>query len=283
MHARSNPAPVCCLYPTPGKRLALEGLYLGHMLHRRPGPLVYANFIASLDGRIALADPKGVIARMPAPVLNPRDWQLYLELIAQADVVLASASYLSYRYRVATRPLRPLDETKDRWLIDWRLQQGLSSQPTWAIVTRSLALREEIARAIEPHSLYVVTTHQASKIQVNALRQAGAQVLLADDESDVRGTTLVQALRRHGFERICSIAGPRVLHTLLLDDCLDRLYLTTGLRLLGGSGYATLVEGPALAGAPAFDLEALYLDLPSASGAGQLFGVYVRGGKHPQP
>ncbi len=49
------------LYPEP-ERTALEGLYLSHDLRRcrRGGdPFVYSNFIASLDGRIAVADPAG--------------------------------------------------------------------------------------------------------------------------------------------------------------------------------------------------------------------------------
>ena len=56
------------LYPAPAEPAALTGLYLRHALHRRSQPFVYANFIASLDGRVALADRQGALARMPSAI-----------------------------------------------------------------------------------------------------------------------------------------------------------------------------------------------------------------------
>ncbi|MDX1593466.1 MAG: pyrimidine reductase, partial [Gammaproteobacteria bacterium] len=57
----ATPGGLCTLYPDPG-HVALEGLYLGEEL-RRLAPvdevLFYANFIASLDGRIAVAREAG--------------------------------------------------------------------------------------------------------------------------------------------------------------------------------------------------------------------------------
>ena len=49
--------PVIQLYPHHAGH-ALEGLYLAHDLRRLAAdrPFVYANFVASLDGRIAIAD-----------------------------------------------------------------------------------------------------------------------------------------------------------------------------------------------------------------------------------
>lgn len=272
----SDAAPLQRVYPAPAQTVSLKGVYLQHALHRS-GPLVYANFIASLDGRVALADAKGAIARMPAPVLNARDWRLYQELIAQADVVLVSRGYLRFRYRTARDAgLRLLDPAQDHDLLAWRLRQGLRPEPALAVVTRELALPEELVRAVHPRPLYIVTTEQASAARVSLLERVGAKVLRVGTGPDVQGTQLINALRTAGFDRICSVAGPRVLHLLLQDDCLDRLYLTVGLRILGGAGYATLVEGGFLQGAPAFDLESLYWDAPSSTAAGQLFGVYTR-------
>ncbi|HKH21410.1 MAG TPA: dihydrofolate reductase family protein [Gammaproteobacteria bacterium] len=276
MAKRRNAAPLQRLYPAPCQSMPFPGLYLRHELNRRTGPFVYANFIASLDGRVAIASAQGAVACMPTAILNPRDWQLYLELAAQADMVLASASYLNYRHRTAGGPLRLLREEQDSALIEWRLQHGLAAQPTWAVVTRELALPEAVVRAIEPQPLYVVTSSQAPISKVKVLERAGARILCAGSELDVSGAALVRALHAAGFNRICSVAGPHVLYTLLADDCLNRLYLTIGLRLLGGSGYATLVEGGLLDSAPALDLESLYLDAPVGDNVGQLFGVYTR-------
>jgi riboflavin biosynthesis pyrimidine reductase len=265
------------LYPAPAESAALTGLYLRHALHRRPEPCVYANFIASLDGRVALANHQGALARMPLAILNPRDWQLYQELVAQADVVLAGAGYLNYRSRQTNGVVTLLDSARDRSLREWRAQEGLSPEPALAVVSRELALSEELVRAVQSQPLYIVTSRRAPAARINALERAGAQVLFAGDTRDVAGAMLIEALRAANFMRICSVAGPRVLHLLLKNDCLDRLYLTTGLRLLGGCTYATLIEGSLLPSAPAFNLEALYFDSPDSESAGQLFGVYTRG------
>jgi riboflavin biosynthesis pyrimidine reductase len=264
------------LYPAPAEPAALTGLYLRHALHRRSQPCVYANFIASLDGRVALADRQGALARMPSAILNPRDWQLYQELVAQADVVLVGAGYLNYRSRQTQGVVTLLDSARDGSLRAWRAQEGLSPEPALAVVSRELAISEELVRAVQSQPLYIVTSRRAPAARINALERAGAQVLFAGDTRDVAGAILIEALRAANFMRICSVAGPRVLHLLLKDDCLDRLYLTTGLRLLGGCTYATLVEGSLLPGAPAFNLEALYFDSPVSESAGQLFGVYTR-------
>ncbi len=264
------------LYPMPAKSVALTGLYLRHALHRRSQPCIYANFISSLDGRVALPNRQGVLARMPLAILNPRDWRLYQELVAQADVVLASAGYLNYRSRQTRGVVTLLDAAQDISLREWRAQEGLSPEPALAVVSRELALSDELVRAVLPKPLYIVTSRRAPAERINALERAGAHVLFAGDTRDVAGALLIEALRAANFMRICSVAGPRVLHLLLKDDCLDRLYLTTGLRLLGGCAYATLVEGSLLPDAPAYKLEMLHFDLPDSESAGQLFGVYTR-------
>ena len=49
------------LFPGPGQELPLQGLYLNHALRQKAEslgrPFVYANFVTSLDGRIAVPGP----------------------------------------------------------------------------------------------------------------------------------------------------------------------------------------------------------------------------------
>ena len=88
-----NNMTVLQLYPPPQRKMSLNGLYLGLRLHREAveGELfVYANFIASLDGRISLPDSYGEQG-VPSSLANKRDWRLYQELAAQADVMLTRA------------------------------------------------------------------------------------------------------------------------------------------------------------------------------------------------
>ncbi|RME52690.1 MAG: pyrimidine reductase, partial [Caldilineae bacterium] len=85
------------LFPQVGPA-PFPGAYLAHDLRhasRHPGrPFVYANFVVSLDGRIAVpaADGQGLI--VPKQIANERDWRLYQELAAQADLIISSGRYL---------------------------------------------------------------------------------------------------------------------------------------------------------------------------------------------
>jgi len=86
------------IFPAPEADVALEGLYLQHALHlpsaSQQGPLVYSNFITSLDGRIAVEHPVTGQFGVPDTIANRRDWRLYQELAAQADILVTSARYL---------------------------------------------------------------------------------------------------------------------------------------------------------------------------------------------
>ncbi|HWU36972.1 MAG TPA: hypothetical protein VN203_04935, partial [Candidatus Acidoferrum sp.] len=86
------------LFPYPSGEIPLKGAYLGHNLRQqaeRTGrPFVYANFVTSLDGRIAVPPPGEMRLAVPKSTSNSRDWRLYQELAAQADLILSSGRYL---------------------------------------------------------------------------------------------------------------------------------------------------------------------------------------------
>ena len=84
------------LYPKPHVMVPLEGVYLQLNLHKQgtaKKPLIYSNYIASLDGRISVRDAETGEFRVPETIANKRDWRLYQELAAQCDVIITSARY----------------------------------------------------------------------------------------------------------------------------------------------------------------------------------------------
>ena len=99
------------LYPEAGEK-PLEGLYLRHHLNRcrrTDGVYVYANFIASLDGRIAVANGRSGEMAIPRETANSRDWRLLLELAVRADALIISGRYvvrLAEGKRQGTMPLQ---------------------------------------------------------------------------------------------------------------------------------------------------------------------------------
>ena len=112
-HTTTSAAPpeVLQLFPLPVRKRALSGLYLEESLpapeSEGVAPFLYANFVTSLDGRIAVAGGDGV-SRLPEGLTNPRDWRLFQELQAHADCLVTHGGYLR---ALAAEP----SATSSRW------------------------------------------------------------------------------------------------------------------------------------------------------------------------
>ena len=73
-----------------------------------------------------------------------------------------------------------------------------------------------------------------------------ARVLRVGNGTRVEGRKLIEALAREDHRNIALIGGGEILETLIVDDSLDRLYMTLACRVLGGLSFDTLMTGPAL-------------------------------------
>jgi riboflavin biosynthesis pyrimidine reductase len=240
----------------------------------RARPFVYASFIMSLDGRISLPDPQTKARKAPGGITNPRDWRLFQELAASADVLVTSGRYmrdLAGGVAQAGLPVSSAPEFAD--LMDWRADEGLAPQPAVAIVSASLDLSIPVGLAAE-RAVYVVTGAAAGREKLGPLEARGARVLSGGDGLRVEGYRLVSALAREGFANIAMVGGAELLNTLLADNAVDRLYLTQAHRILGGLAYDTLLKGRALAPPADFALCSLCFD--TSGEFGQSFGVYDR-------
>ncbi|MGM0812860.1 MAG: RibD family protein [Pseudomonadota bacterium] len=265
------------LYPAPHLERSIEGLYLAEeMAGPDPDrPFVYTNFVCSLDGRIAVEDPRRGRLRSPPAITNPRDWRLFQELATRADALIISANLL--RAILAGEAAERLPIGCDPAFDDlhaWRRDRGMPSQPAVVILGRSLdaALAERCGEFDRP--VYFAVGSEAKADAATAVEAAGVRVLGAGTGRDVQGRPLIDALGRAGFRRIYSMAGPRVLHLLLRDRVLDRLYLTHFHRLLGGQTFDTLLEGDALDPPASLVPRTLYYDPDAKDGAGQVFAAY---------
>lgn len=264
------------LYPTPCEERPLEGTYLAHDLPARSGarPLVYTNFIASLDGRISEVNPHTGRRRVPVAIANERDWRLYLELAAQADVLLTTARHLRAVAEGRHTGLIGLEGHPD--LEDWRRQRGMPPQPALAAVSESLEIPVDAVRARFPGPLYALAPASAPSAKVQRLEMQGVPVLRAGSGPALDGREIGQTLEKRGWRRIYSIAGPRVAHALLAGGVLDRLYLTLATLVLGGAEFDTFTRGDGLLPPVRFSPSELYLDRAAPPGAAQLFGVFER-------
>lgn len=266
------------LYPPPTESLPLTGLYLEHPLHRIQAdakPLVYSNFVTSLDGRIALPRPGQTSHGVPPEIGNARDWRLYQELAAQADLLITSARYFRQYAKGEAQdhlPVGPVEKFAD--LCEWRTAQGLTPQPDIAIFSTSLDIPEAALTAYRARQLHVLTGATADPARVAALQALGVQMHIAGQGDEVEGRTAIDCLRALGYQRIYVIAGPSVFHTLVHAGAIDRLYLTLAQRLLGGQDFDTLTWGSALKEVPSLKLRSLFFDAYAPDDAGQMLASY---------
>ena len=268
-------APVTRLYPT-RKEVPLHGLYLKHDLRARGGdqrPFVYTNFIVSLDGHISEVDGDTGRRRVPAALANPRDWRLYMELLAQCDVVLTTARHLRAMAAGRQRELLSLHDTEFADLAAWRSAQGLAPYPAVAVLSNRLDFPLSAIEQL-PGGLTVLTGGDTDTARVDALRHAGADVYQAT--APMGGREIVDILAQKGLTNVYSIAGPSVLHTLLAAGALDRIYLSLVPLLLAGDPFDTLTRGPALVPPAGFRLHELYLDQEAPTPGGQLLFSFDR-------
>ena len=266
------------LYPSPGEQCPLEGLYLQHHLHTRgqPGrPFVYSNFITSLDGRIAIDASDRATHTVPAAIANPRDWRLYQELAAQADLLVSSGRFFRQSLMGEAQDILPLDHS-DLYtdIRDWRNRQGLQAQPDIAIISGSLDIPLAALEPYRERSILVITGEQADATKARQLMDRGIEIIRAGAGTQVDGSLMITALAEHGYSSIYAIAGPAVFYTLLQSRVIDRLYLTIAQQLLGGEDFDTLTRGPLLAPAQGMQLLSLYHDPHAPANGGQLLGCF---------
>lgn len=268
------------LFPGPVEAISLEGLYLAHDLRalgHASRPFVYTNFIASLDGRIAVKSSHTGSLAIPKAIANPYDWRLFQELAAQADALITTGRYareLAAGHAQDVLPLSPKPEYQD--LFAWRMERRLAPQPAVVIVSASLDFPLTGGLLEADRKILVATTARADPARLEAIAKCGIEIVIAGEAERVQGIRLMDSLHQQGFALVYSTAGPQILAMLLANRRLDRLYLTQVNRILGAQEYDTLVSGPRLIPPVDWKLTGLYYGEHCPDNPGQLFGVYDR-------
>lgn len=267
------------LYPLPARQFPLERAYLDHDLRAQavasPRPFVYANFVVSLDGRIAIPRADGSGLTVPKMTANDRDWRLFQELAAQADLIISSGRYLREWAEGKAQEILQVDDPRFADLREWRAAQGLTSQPDIAIISGSLNFPIPEVLTAAGRRVVVFTTADPDPKRVAEIEAQAGKVYVLGEES-VDGDRMVAKMGELGYQTVYSAAGPRILRLLLAGGVLDRLYLTHANRLLGGEPFSSIVEGALLDTAVGMRIAAITHDPVALDGLGQLFITYDR-------
>lgn len=258
------------LYPEPCKKASIKGLYLSHQVHKLgtiESPFVYANFLSSLDGRIALEDTaQGTY--IPKHITTASDFGLFLELHAQADCIITHGGYMR---ALSEGHLGNILQVRNKDLAEWRRTHGLKPQPAVIIASASLAFPLHNSLHEYAQTVYIATGRNSDPDRVRYWQNLGYPILFTGDDKMVHGAPLIHELSGLGYKTIYLVAGPQMLDTVIREKQLSRLYLTLTHQLIGGKDFRTLLTGSMLGSEGNLSLEALYYEQNSPPRSGQFF------------
>lgn len=200
-------------------------LYSAERPSPRGRPWVLANFVAGLDGAVAVDGRVG-------PLTSPTDQTVFHHIRSLADVILVGAGTVrAERYG----PARPTSEQREA-----RSRRGQEPVPPIAVVSASLRLDLDAPFFQAAEVTPIVVCPASSDPDRRHALAARAEVLVAgEDVVDLAAT--LQQLQARGCRRVLCEGGPALVGELLEAGLLDELCLTvaplTGgdpLRLVGG-------------------------------------------------
>ena len=274
----SAPPEVLRLFPLPVRERPLSGLYLEESLPAPDSagttPFLYANFITSLDGRIAVTGVDGV-SRLPGGLTNPRDWRLFQELQAHADCLVTHGGYLrALAAGTLGNILQVGIASGSEDIRAWRVRRGMHAPPAVAVVSVSLDWSLPDSLLAHDQAVHVLTTAAAPRDRIAALRAVGCEVVVTGTGSRVHGRKVATILKERGYRRLYLQTGPGMLETALRDRVLSRLYVSLRHRVVGGERFDTMLRGGSLGAAGALCLRSLYLDQSAGAGSDQFFASF---------
>ncbi len=261
-----------------GQKRELKNLYLGEFgwfSSNTKQPIVTANFLSSLDGRIAISPDEYSRAELPNSLTSDEDFRLFLELHAQAECLITHGGYMRSLAENKLGNILQLPIEKDcEDLYRWREQHGLSKYPAIVIASSSLDFPMHSSLHNNNQTVYIATGQQADTDKIIKWQDQGYEVLVAGKSSSVEGKLLIDILTAKDYKHFYLVAGPKMLHTMLKDQQLTKLYLSHSHQLLGGEIFRTKVDGPPLT-PPRLELTSLFYDKSSGNKHGQFFSNYT--------
>jgi riboflavin biosynthesis pyrimidine reductase len=208
-----------------------------------PERVLFANFVSSLDGAVALpAVPK---ASTLIGGRHPADRFVMALLRSVADAVLLGAG--TYREHRGPWTAEKAEAATD--LAELRAAIGATPTPALVVVTRSgdLGPPRDFAAGT------VIVTTDRGRERLDAHRDAGAEVVVPGGDEPIDAAPLMALLRSRGLSRILTEGGPTLMGDLLRARVVDELFLTLSPVVLGSGprGATTLAGGADLVAAPA--------------------------------
>ncbi len=267
------------LYPGSGESVPLQGLYLRQdqsvleNMGRDNGlPYIYANFLTSLDGRIALRGMGDDCYQLPEQLKSDEDFMLFLELYARADCIITHGGYMRALNAGRLGNVLQLPESNDtQYIREWRQQQGLKKNPDVVIISGSLDYPWHSSLDDSEQNVHIVTGGTATQNNKQRWLDAGKQVHEMGTKQHVDVQQLLEFLKQQGYRSVYLVAGPDLLQELIEHDYVCSFYMTMSHQLLGGYDFKSVLSGDVLNASGRMKLENMYMDAENSNALGQWY------------
>jgi riboflavin biosynthesis pyrimidine reductase len=203
------------------------------------GPTVYTNFVASLDGSVALPE----IPQSNKLISGDSEADHFVMglLRAFADVIIVGSGTLRGSPTGTWSPARAHPESASLFA-ELRRLRGRPERPELAILSGSGAIDVQHP-ALGERVVILTSTTGASRLRGRVPEAAEVAPLASEIEIDPR--VVLRALRERGHQLILFEAGPHTLGRFAAAGLIEELFLTFSPLLTGGSAQTrlSLVEG----------------------------------------
>ncbi|MHB8469538.1 MAG: dihydrofolate reductase family protein [Gaiellaceae bacterium] len=203
------------------------------------GPRLYANFVQTLDGVVAIPE----LERSNALVAGESEADRFVMglLRALADVVVVGAGTLLAAPQGTWRPEKVYPPAAEPFA-ELRRARGLPERPAVAIVTTGGSL--DPTHPILADGAIVLTIESAAAA-LRASLPAAAEVVAVNAGDRVDLPAAVALLRERGQALVLCEGGPTLFGLMLAEGLVDELFLTLSPVVAGrlGLGRLGLVEG----------------------------------------
>jgi riboflavin biosynthesis pyrimidine reductase len=210
----------------------LERLYGGTLGFG--GPRVFANFVETIDGVVAMPD----IERSNAIVSDESEADRFVMglLRAVADVVVVGSGTMLAAPKGTWRAGKVFPAATDAFA-ELRRTLGKSEHPAVAIVTAGGSF--DPTHPVLETGAVVLTTERAAA-DIRATVPAATEVVAVNAGDWVDPVGAVAALRARGHDLILSEGGPTLFTSLVAVGMVDELFLTVSPLLAGRAGVPRL-------------------------------------------
>jgi riboflavin biosynthesis pyrimidine reductase len=210
----------------------LARLYGGGLGFR--GPSVFANFVETIDGVVAIPD----IERSNAIVSDESASDRFVMglLRAVADVVVVGSGTMLASPKGTWRADRVYPPAADAYA-ELRRRLGKSEHPAVAIVTAGGSF-DPTHPVLWSGAVVLTTERAAADLRASVPPATEVVAVNAGDWVDPAGA--LAALRARGFELVLSEGGPTLFTSFVAAGLVDELFLTVSPLLAGRSGVRRL-------------------------------------------